>query len=860
MTVLRNEERLEDRARDLDGKGLNAFRLAYVALEAAPKPAFAWLDVEFWNDNALAPLPPQEAFRVQGADRQRTGNPARPVQVVQVLAGTGGSHTLRLKIAPVGDYSTYLLSITAVGLSAPDNALPLAMDPLLNALPFKFRPGCFNLNCTPADKIKPPPLEPEIDYLARDYDSFRHVLMAAMMRRVPGWSPTSEADLDQVLIDLIAADADEQADYHDRVLNERSIATARKRVSLARHARLMDYHIHQGNQSSTWLALEVAATVDLPAASSDEFGVWTGMSWKDADSVVFAIPRENARWRQRCYAELNGLRLYTWGDTVTALAQGTTEADLSGAAPLDQAQAESLRDFFLGQHPSQVLAPGLSDLNPAVDQLLIEEALNPETGTPNGARTAQRQLLRLLPLDGPTPRAEALQDPFTGEWLVRVRWLAEDALQQNFCFICECSGTVVNDVSLFHANLVRVTQGRPRITTFRAPGQPLAGLDESSLVASDEASYEIVTRQQGSESPVRGVLCPFPASPLAYRATAPGGDLPTRSTAQVSVQGFATPWQENPDLIESQDDDEHFIVETDELGGSSLRFGDGVNGAALPTGAHVQCRYRVGQGSSGNVGADSIVGFLDVGGAVLRVWNPFDVVDGRDPEPVAEIVRRVPEAYRQRQLRAVTLADYARRAEELAGVAHAHARYAWTGSWRTVRVAIDPVGTTVLAEPLRRAIADHLEAVRLIGEDLEVRPASYVPLDIRLTLCIESAYWPEDLRTVLEEEFSDGWTRDGRCGFFHPDAWTFGQPLHASQLIGRALAVTGVGRVLRLSMRRWNPGTGGGLTEIDIDPSALPESNLEKLEVGPSEIIVVANDPDHLETGRITFEITGGRR
>jgi len=860
MTVLRNPERLEDRARDLATKGLNAFRLAYVTLEAGPKPGFAWLDVEFWNNNALVPLPPGAAFRVRGAERQRTGNPDRATEVIQVLPGTGGGHTLRLKIAPVGDYSTYLLLTTAVGLSAPDNALPLAMDPLLNALPFKFRPGCFNLNCTPTEKFRPAPLEPEIDYLARDYDSLRHVLMAAMMRRVPGWSPTSEADLDQVLIDLIAADADEQADYHDRVLNERSLATARKRVSLARHARLMDYHIHQGNQASTWLALEVAATVDLPASAGDEFGVWTGNHWKDPDAVVFAIPRDPARWRRRVHPELNTLRLYTWGDTVTALAEGSTEADLTGPTPLDQAQAESLRDFFLGQHPSQVVAPGVVDLDPAIDQLLLQEALNPETGRPNGARTTQRQLLRLLPLDSPTPRAEALPDPFTGEWLVRVRWLAEDALRQNFCFSCECSGTVVADVSLFHANLICVTQGRPRITTFRAPGQPLAGMDERSLVARDEVSYEIVTRQQGSDSPVRGVLCPLPAAPLAYRATPPGGDTPTRTTAQVSVQGFSTPWLENSDLIESQGDDEHFMVETDEFGGSSIRFGNGVNGAALPAGADVQCCYRVGQGRSGNVGSDSLVGFADPSGAVQRVWNPFDVVDGRDPEPVAEIVRRVPEAYRQHQLRAVTLADYARRAEEFAGVAHAHASYAWTGSWRTVRVAIDPAGSTVLQEPLRRAIADYLEAVRLIGEDLEVRPASYVPLDIRLTLCIESAYWPEDLRAVLDEEFSDGWTRDGRRGFFHPDAWTFGQPLYASQLIGRALAVTGVGRVLRLSLRRWNPGSGGGLSAIDIDPLALPASKLEKLAVGPAEIIIVASDPNHLETGRITFEITGGRR
>ena len=38
------------------------------------------------------------------------------------------------------------------------------------------------------------------------------------------------------------------------------------------------------------------------------------------------------------------------------------------------------------------------------------------------------------------------------------------------------------------------------------------------------------------------------------------------------------------------------------------------------------------------------------------------------------------------------------------------------------------------------------------------------------------------------------------------------------------------------------------------------QSYADKLAMGPFEILVVANDPDHLETGRIRFEITGGRR
>src|SRR4029453_780247 len=125
-----------------------------------------------------------------------------------------------------------------------------------------------------------------------------------------------------------------------------------------------------------------------------------------------------------------------------------------------------------------------------------------------------------------------------------------------------------------------------------------------------------------------------------------------------------------------------------------------------------------------------------------------------DREPTAEIIRRVPEAYRYRQLRAVTLSDYVTRAEEIEGVSRAAAQYAWTGSWRTVRVTIDPVGTTELSYQLRKTVEDYLNAVRLIGEDLEIRPPIFVPLEIDVVLCAEPDVWEEDIKFVLEQEFS----------------------------------------------------------------------------------------------------------
>lgn len=837
MNAILDLERQQERARGLTTAGGNApafngIARLFVTLDAASPPAFAWVDVEFYNDtialtellNDAAVGPAAAIFPIIGGSRLSAGNQPGQVQVTEVQPGSA-TNFLRLKVHPVGDYSTYTLRV---------DASAYAIDPLFAQAAFKFRPGCFNTHCAPLGRRDVAPKEPLIDYLARDFQSFKHLLINAFRERVPGWQPTSEADLDQVLIDLLAADGDELADYQDRVFNEAYFGRARKRVSLARHARLMDYHIHQGNQASTWLALIVSADHTVVARDGAKcFAVWSGQEWQDPSAEVFIGEQDQA-----CFTALNRMSLYTWGGVVTALDAGATAADvIATAGVMTQAEADALAGLLRRED---------------VTHLLIEQKLNPQTGTLNGLDQTARQIVRLL--DG-NAAAESGEDPVGGTWFVRVRWRAEDRLRRRYCFVSRREGQPpVPDVSAFHANLIRISHGRPHITVFRPPGEPFDPADPHALLHHDEAHHE-----PGNW----GTLCRLPHKPLAYRATEPGGQTPPLSTLSVRVNGFASAWRERSDLIESESDDLDFVVETDEMDGSLIRFGSRFNGRTLPSDAVVTCFYQVGRGSRGNVGAGTLTGFDGSPTGfpqVQAVWNPLDVTGGRDPETREEIVRRAPLAYRARQLRAVTLEDYARRAEELPDVAHALAQYAWTGSWRTVCVAIDPRGTDRLEEPLRRRIARHLDAVRLIGEDLEVRGAVYAPLDVLLTVCAAAEHWPEALEFELAEEFSDGYTAGGHRGFFHPDDWTFGQPLHASQIIGRALVVPGVERVLRLSIRRWHAGRGAGSAVIAIDPNDLPLHETRILEVAAHEIIQVAGDPDHLERGRIQFDILGGRR
>ena len=803
MTI-KNQEALNERANNLGA--FNGIKLVLVELQPDTQPTEAVLTVHFFNSNQVSNIfddvdqgskQAKDVFPIKGGHRIRGGPLAGQVQVVSVAEDPTENTVLHLSVNPIGDYSTYTLSLVYGNI-----------DPIFGRIDFKFRPECFN-NCPPDwEAPRAPKPEPIIDYLAKDYDSFRHALISWMINRVPGWQPTSEADLDQVLLELFSVAADELSDYQDRVMNEAYPATARKRVSLARHARLMDYHIHQGNQASTWLALKVGTAGTL----RKEFRVGTGEDIEAPSSVVFV-----ARHEQGIAPLLNDISLYTWSDSVPALAAGSTGADLEFST---QADAEKIRDLIR---------------DGKITHLLIEERLNPLTGVARGRDPTRRQLLKLLSGD---EGAEASDDPVTGEWFVRVRWEEKDKLKSNYCFTVDCQDGKVPDVSLFQGNLVQVYQGQLQSFVFKAPEMFLDPLLK-------ERHYE--RRKKGKDK--EETICRLPDGPLAYTDTLPGGDTPPKSTLEVKVDGEKDSWEEVISLVHSNDSDEggdHFVVETDEEGRSLIRFGNGTNGKKLPEGAVVRCTYQVGRGLDGNVGADSLKTF-DKGAfpEVDSCWNPFDVTNGRDPEPVAEIVRRVPEAYRYRQLRAVTLKDYVDRAEEVTGVSRASARYMWTGNWRTVRVTIDPVGTPTLTPRLREDVARHLEVVRLIGEDLEIRSPRFVPLEIIVSLCVAPDHWPKHVRFVLEQEFSDGYTTDGDKSFFHPDRWTFGQGLWASQIVGRVQYVEGVDHVIGVSMKRWNEATPG-----------TPDLS----EVRPEEILQVRNDPNHMERGFIKFDLKGGRR
>ena len=72
---------------------------------------------------------------------------------------------------------------------------------------------------------------------------------------LPDWRERNPADLGITLVELLAYVGDQLSYQQDAVATEAYLNSARKRVSLQRHARLVDYFVHNGTNARVWVQL-----------------------------------------------------------------------------------------------------------------------------------------------------------------------------------------------------------------------------------------------------------------------------------------------------------------------------------------------------------------------------------------------------------------------------------------------------------------------------------------------------------------------------------------------------------------------------------------------------------------------------
>jgi predicted phage baseplate assembly protein len=326
-------------------------------------------------------------------------------------------------------------------------------------------------------------------------------------------------------------------------------------------------------------------------------------------------------------------------------------------------------------------------------------------------------------------------------------------------------------------------------------------------------------------------------------------------------------WTPVLDLLSSGADDRHFVVEMDNGRRAHLRFGDGELGQMPDAGTAFRARYRVGNGLAGNVGAGTISHIVfrqaAISGVDLQPSNLLPARGGTAPESLAQTKLFAPYAFKTRLERAITADDYVKLVmrgfnKESAIAAHtshslvrdkvqrAAATLRWNGSWYEVMVAIDPKRTMTADQALLQEIEAYLRHYKRIGHDLTVAPAEYVPLHIKLKVCVLSGYLSAHVRGDLLALFSNRRLPDGRLGFFHPDNLTFGQGIRLSRLVALARSVPGVDNVSVIELRRYGEAAGD-----EKESGILP--------IGALEIARLDNDPSFPENGLFELEMVGGR-
>jgi hypothetical protein len=302
-------------------------------------------------------------------------------------------------------------------------------------------------------------------------------------------------------------------------------------------------------------------------------------------------------------------------------------------------------------------------------------------------------------------------------------------------------------------------------------------------------------------------------------------------------------WTAETDLLSDGAADTHFVVEIEFDGTAQLRFGDDVNGLRPASDSTFTASYRIGNGSAGNVGADTLVFCSDL--SIATCSNPLPAAGGTDPETSEQIRRRAPQAF-MTQERAVTMADYERVTEMNAQVENAVATLRWTGSWYTVFVTAEPKCDGPLTPSLRQALKKNINRYRLAGQDIELEPPQYVSLDIELTVCVDPDYFRSDVERALNDVLSSRVLRDGTKGLFSPDNFTFGQTVYLSPIYAAVRKTAGV-----TSVEATVFGPQGVPTPIYLSKGEIP--------LGPFQIARLDNDrslPDH---GQLTLVMQGGK-
>jgi predicted phage baseplate assembly protein len=276
-------------------------------------------------------------------------------------------------------------------------------------------------------------------------------------------------------------------------------------------------------------------------------------------------------------------------------------------------------------------------------------------------------------------------------------------------------------------------------------------------------------------------------------------------------------------------------VRHDDDGNATVIFGDGRQGARLPTGtANVIARYRSGIGLDGMVGAGRLTVLQTKPLGIRDATNPVAASGADDAETLADARDAAPVTVRTLG-RVVSLDDYADFARTFAGVGKATASALWTGHERIVAVTIGSAAGQPVPESdvLRRNLAVAIAAARAPLEPFRV--VTFQPLFFSMAahITVDASLLPERVIEAVRAALLDAF------GFARR---RFGQDVTAAEVVTVIHSVAGVQAVNLTALHLVTEGASGSTTlssRLSAEPARWSEGSLvqaDLLRINPAGI------------------------
>jgi hypothetical protein len=331
--------------------------------------------------------------------------------------------------------------------------------------------------------------------------------------------------------------------------------------------------------------------------------------------------------------------------------------------------------------------------------------------------------------------------------------------------------------------------------------------------------------------------------PLTYTPSAgPGG---MQSTLRVLVNDVL--WSEVPSLFGQYPTDQVYTTRLADDGTVTVRFGDGVTGARLPSGrGNVVADYRQGSGLQGRVAAKALRTPLDLPVGLKSVTNPAAATGGADPESLDQARQNAPTTVRTFG-RAVSIEDFEDLVRSSGEVAKALATWVWNGQTRVVHLTIAAQQGQLSTKADLARIHASLDTQRDPNHILLLDNFVQVPVVVTATVRVNARY--------IAKKVGDA-ARTALLTALSFDALHFGEPLALSEIYKVLQDVAGVDSV-DIDLFQFKDQTGAFLTSrgATTDPvqrslrifAARPNPDPPPPEVLPAELAFVETSAEDVQ-------------